>query len=100
LVLPLAGAQLAFDVNLRTLAQETFGHAHQTVRLQHDAVPFGAFLALARGAVFPAFAGRDAQIGDAPAALERLDLWIGPQIPDQNDLVDAACHETLLSLEP
>ena len=77
LVLPLAGAQLAFDVDLAALAQIALGHADQPFGLEHDGVPLGALLALA-GAACPSSSrtGGDAQVGDPAAVLEALDFRV------------------------
>jgi pyruvate dehydrogenase (quinone) len=54
---PLAGLDRALDIDRRTLAQILLGDLHQVVVEDHHAVPFGLFLALARGAVAPGFRG-------------------------------------------
>ena len=91
-VLPFAGAQAAFDINLAPFFQEAFDHADQAVTVDGYAVPFGALFAFTGGAIFPLFRRRNAQIGDFAAILERLNFRIGAKIADQNDLVDAASH--------
>src|SRR4029077_1827779 len=63
LVLPLARAQTAFDVNLRALAQVLGGDLRQAPEKRH-AMPLGALLLLPAGLVAPALAGGDAQVGD------------------------------------
>src|SRR3546814_13492531 len=50
LVLPLAGFELAFDIDLRPLLQEPFAHAHQRIVGDRNVVPFGLLPALARSA--------------------------------------------------
>jgi hypothetical protein len=60
----------------------------------HDIVPLGLFLALARLLVAPAFRGRDAHVDDRIARIQPADFGIGPEISHQDDLVDAACHDT------
>jgi hypothetical protein len=89
---PFAGLDRALDIDRRALAQIAFGHLHQVVVEDHHAVPFGLFLALARGAVAPGFRGGQAQVGDAVARAEGADFGVGPEVADQNDLVDAARH--------
>ena len=59
-ILPLAGAKLALDVNLRSLAQIAFGNADQAVGLENDIVPVGPLLLLARLSVLPGLACGDA----------------------------------------
>src|SRR6478735_382145 len=98
-VLPLAGAQAAFDVDLAALAQILLGDADQPVGLEHDRVPLGALLALAGVLVLPVLGGGDAQVGDAPAVLEALHFRVLPEVADQDDLVDAACHLPCFPLE-
>jgi len=56
---PLAGFELAFDVNLRALLQIFLRDANQPVGVDRNAVPFRALLALAAGLVLPALAGGD-----------------------------------------
>src|SRR5262249_11963178 len=58
----------------------------------HDAVPFGALLALAGHPVAPALRGGDRQIGDAHAVLGRADLRVAPEVADQDHFVNATCH--------
>src|SRR5690606_18532396 len=88
--------KLAFDVNLAALAQIAFGHADQTIGLEHDAVPLGALLALPGLLVFPVFRSGNPQVGDAATVLEALHLRVLAEIADQDYLVDAACHENPL----
>src|SRR6185369_8622213 len=67
LVLILARPELAFDVDLRALAQ-VLGRDLGELAEHRDGVPFGAFLVLSRGLVLPLLAGRDAQVRDRAAA--------------------------------
>src|SRR3546814_3843455 len=62
LVLPFAGLELAFDIDLAALAQIAFGHIGKTFAEDRDRMPFGLFLALAGVAVLPRFGRGDAQI--------------------------------------
>src|SRR5260221_6185691 len=55
LIGPFAGLQLAFDVDCGALFQIALGDIDDAVVEDHDAVPLGLFLALARGLVAPAF---------------------------------------------
>src|SRR5699024_10212429 len=57
LALPFAGAQAAFDVDFRALAQILAGDFSQAVE-EHDPVPLGALLGLAGVLVLPRFGGR------------------------------------------
>src|SRR3546814_4667019 len=87
----------SFDINLRAFFQITLDDPDKPFAVDHDIMPFGALLALAGHPVLPLFAGRDADIGDLAAVLERLDFGIGAEIADQNYLVDAASHPPLPS---
>src|SRR5439155_8927882 len=89
---PFAGLQGALDIDLRALAQVFLGDLDEPLVEDHDAVPFGALLALAGDAVAPAFRGRQVQIGDARTVLGRADFRIAAEIADQDHLVDAASH--------
>ena len=94
IVLPLAGAELAFEIDLAALAEVALGHAGETLGEDRDIVPFRALFLLAGHAILPAFGRRDADIADLAAVLEAFHFRVRPQIADQNDLVDAACHVT------
>src|SRR6185436_20593558 len=63
LVLPLARAQAALDVDLRALLQIFAGDLGQAAE-EGDAMPLGGFLLLAARLVFPRVGGGDADIGD------------------------------------
>src|SRR6185436_8751168 len=58
----------------------------------YDPVPLGLFLAFAGGPVAPGLGGGDPQDGDAVAGAEGADFGVGPEVADQDDLVDAARH--------
>src|SRR5262245_21586635 len=92
LVGPLAGLQLALEIDLGALLQILLGHPAETLAEDHDAVPLGLFLALAGVLVAPVLRGRDAQVDDRPAVLGPAHLRVLAEIADQNHLVDAACH--------
>jgi capsid portal protein len=53
LVLPFAGFERAFDVDLRALLEKLLDDAHEALVEHNDAVPFGLFLAFARSLVAP-----------------------------------------------
>src|SRR3546814_13494496 len=72
----------------RSFFQITLDDPDKPFAVDHDIMPFGALLALAGHPVLPLFAGRDADIGDLAAVLERLDFGIGAEIADQNYLVE------------
>src|SRR5690606_11025570 len=92
LVLPLARLQATLDVDLRTLAQ-VFGRDLAEAVPHDHGVPLGLLLLFAGGLVRPALAGGDADVGDGGAARGGAGFRILPQVADENDLVDAACHE-------
>src|SRR3546814_16676180 len=54
--------------------------------------PYTTLFRSARIPILPAFAGRDADIADLAAILEAANFRLRAKIPDQNHLVDAACH--------
>ena len=64
LVLPFAGAELAFEVNLRTFLKVFFCDLAEALAEDDDAVPFGAFDAVA-AVVFPALAGGNDESNDS-----------------------------------
>src|SRR5690606_24672892 len=70
LVLPLAGLELALDVDLAALAQVVLGDVDQPFGEDRAAVPLGPLLPLAGVAVLPLLAGRDAQVAYRAAVLE------------------------------
>jgi hypothetical protein len=91
LVLPLARAQRAFDVDLRALLQVLAGDFTETPEHGH-VVPLGAFLVLARLLVFPALAGRHADVRDRHAGRHGAGFRVCAQISDQDDFVDSPRH--------
>src|SRR5690242_647630 len=91
---PFAGLQRALDVNLGALLQVFLGNLGKPLVEDHDAVPFGALLALARHLVAPGLGGGDRQIGDAHAVLRRTDLGVAAEIADENHLVDTTSHRS------
>jgi len=60
-----------------------------------DAVPLGLLPSLAGVLVPPRLRRRHPQIDNRTAVLGTADLRVSAQIADQNDLVDAACHDAL-----
>src|SRR5487761_110680 len=96
LIGPFARLQRAFEVNLGALFQVLLDDLDQSVVEHDDAVPFGAFLALAGGLVAPGFGGRDRHVGDAGAVIGRTNLGVPAEIADQDHLVDASSHRPLL----
>ena len=91
----LARLQRAFDVHLRALLAVLFGNATEIFIEDHDVVPFGAILALARGLIAPGFCGGDREADDRIAGTGAPHLGVAPEITDQDDLVDATRHATL-----
>src|SRR5262245_3455020 len=96
LVLPLARLQLALEIDLRALLQILLRDPAKTFVEDHDAVPFGLFLAFAGGLVAPGFRRGHAQIRDRPTILRAPDLRVLPEIADEDHLVDRTCHDRLL----
>ena len=92
LVGPVAGLELALDVDLRALAQVFLGDVGEALVENDDPVPFGALAGLAGRLVLPALGSGDRKIDHLVAALGRAALRIAAQIAHQNHLVDAACH--------
>src|SRR5262245_43965039 len=91
LVLPLACAELALEVDLRALAQ-VFGRDLRKLVVHHDRVPFGLLALLTRLLVLPALRRGNAEIRDRLAIRHVASLRILTEIADENDLVDTACH--------
>src|SRR5260370_14528386 len=61
-------------------------------------MPFGLFLALARGLVLPGFGRRQAKAHYSIPGAKSPRFRVPPEIADENDLVDAARHDSLLTL--
>src|SRR5882672_10048838 len=76
LVLPLARAQAALDVDLRALLQVLAGDLGQAAE-KGDAVPLGGFLLLAARLVLPRVGGGDADVGDRVTARQVFGFRIG-----------------------
>src|SRR5881227_3441091 len=91
LILPLARAQAPLDVDLRALAQVLARDLREPPEERH-AMPLGALLLLAGLLVPPAFAGRHAQVRDRGSGGHRAGLGIGPQVSNDDDLIDATRH--------
>src|SRR5437016_12694949 len=91
LILPLARAQAPLDVDLRALAQVLACDLREPPEERH-AMPLGALLLLAGLLVAPAFAGRHAQVRDCGSGGHRAGLGIGPQVSNDDDLIDATRH--------
>src|SRR5438876_1891290 len=96
LVLPFARLQLPLEIDLGSLLQILLGDPAKALIEDDDAVPLGAFAALARCLVAPCIASGHTQIGDRPAILRASDLGVFAEIADQNHLVDATGHDALL----
>src|SRR5690606_23950964 len=90
-LLPAAGGQAAFDVDLGALAQILAGDLGEAAEADH-VVPLRAFLLLAALAVAPVLAGGDAEFGDGVAALGIAGFRVCAQIADEDDLVDPPSH--------
>jgi hypothetical protein len=88
LILPFAGFELTFDIDLRSLAQILLGNAGKRFGENGDAVPFRALLAFAGVAVFPGLGRGDPQVSHLAAVLECAHFRIAAKIADDDDLVD------------
>src|SRR5882724_4327612 len=93
LVGPFARLQLALDIDLGALVQVLLRHVHDALVEDDDPMPLGLLAALAGILVAPAFGGGEGEVGHARAVLRAADLGIAAEVADQNDLVDAACHD-------
>src|SRR5437660_935044 len=92
-----AGAAFSSGASdLGSLLQILLGDPAKALIEDDDAVPLGAFAALARCLVAPCIASGHTQIGDRPAILRASDLGVFAEIADQNHLVDATGHDALL----
>src|SRR5206468_837921 len=96
LVGPFAGLDLAFEIDLRPLAQIILGHPAEVLVEDHHLVPFGALLSLAVLAL-PALGSGDAQVDHLAAVVERTGLGIRSQIADQDHLIHASHVDLLIS---
>src|SRR4051795_11774355 len=92
LVGPLAGLELALDVDRAALAQVALGDVRQVLVEDHHAVPLGPLARVARLAVLPALRGGDPQVDDLLVALAVAHLGVPPEIAHQDHLVHAAGH--------
>src|SRR3972149_6839429 len=97
LVLPLAGAQAALDVDLRALLQVFARDLGQPAE-ERDAMPLGGFLLLAGRLVLPRVGGGDADVGDRLAAWQIARLRIPSEIAYDDHLVDR-CHGSPLLVQ-
>ena len=89
LVLPLAGADRAFDVDLAALLQVLAADLGLTGE-EADPMPLGGLLLVAV-LVFPDVAGGQAQVGHGVAVGQVAQLGIGAEVADEDDFVDG-CH--------
>src|SRR3954454_19333175 len=92
LVGPLAGLELARDVDRAALAQVALGDVRQVLVEDHHAVPLGPLARVARLAVLPALRGGDPQVDDLLVALAVAHLGVPPEVAHQDHLVHAAGH--------
>src|SRR5690242_16609386 len=95
LVLPLARAQGALDVDLRALLQIFPRDLGEAVE-EHHAMPLGALLFFAALLVFPGFAGRDRDVRDGASLGVVPGLRVPPEVSHENYLV-YGCHDFPLS---
>jgi len=94
-VLPFACLQSAFEINLRALFQVLLGDLREPFTENDDPMPFGLLASLAGVFVAPGLRRCHPQIDDGTAVLGTAYLRVSAQIADENDLVDAACHDAL-----
>jgi hypothetical protein len=87
LILPLARAQAAFDVHLRTLAQILCGNLGQAA-IEHHGMPFRVFAHLAALLVLPLVGGGNAHVADLVATRESARFGVAAQVADDDDFVD------------
>src|SRR6266404_3573844 len=92
LVLPRAGLQLAFYIDLAALFQVLTRDLGQPLP-EDDIVPLGAVLPLAF-VVLGAVGGGDGELGYGRAAGRVFDLGVLTEIAEKNDLVNAFGHES------
>lgn len=91
ILLPLTGAQAAFDVYLAALLHVLADDLRQLAR-EHHVVPLRAFLAFAGTLIGPVFRRRQRQVAERIAIRKVLQLRILTDIADQDDFVNAFCH--------
>jgi hypothetical protein len=90
LVLPLARAQPAFDVDRPALLEVLAGNLRQAPE-ERDAMPLGRFLHLAAGLVLPPVGRRNGDVGDRRAVRGVTRLRVAAQVADQDDFIHG-CH--------
>src|ERR1700677_735669 len=88
---------LTLDVDLGALFAILFGDLADILVEDHDVVPLGALLALAGVLVLPGFGRRQGEADDAIAGIEVGHFRVFAEVADQNDFVDAARHDALLT---
>ncbi len=92
---PLAGLQLAFDVDLRTLTQ-VFASDFGNFAEHRYTVPFGLFDFLTALLVSPLFAGCQTQVGHGVTVRQVANFGILAACTDQYDFVNPTGHNVLL----
>src|SRR3569832_342478 len=91
LVLPLARAQRALDVDLGALLHILARDLGEAVE-EHHVVPLGALQILAALLVLTGHAGREDDVGHRADARHETLLRILAQFADQDNIVHASCH--------
>src|SRR5690606_4099570 len=86
-ILPLACFEPAFDIDRAALAQVFARDLGQAV-VEHHAVPFGFFAALAAAFVLPLRSGGNGDIADGGPIGAVAHLGIAPKVADEYDFVD------------
>src|SRR4051794_33056291 len=92
LVGPLAGLELALDVDRAALAQVARGDVRQVLVEDHHAVPLGPLARVARLAVLPALRGGDPEVAVFLVAWAVAPLGAPPGFPHKDPFVPAPAH--------
>ncbi len=96
LILPFAGLQFAFHIDLGALLQVLASHFGQLAH-EDDAVPFGTLFLLTGLLVAPGFGGSQSNVGHSTATRHVAYFRVLPEVTDQNDFIDASTGHNLSS---
>src|SRR5262249_43537630 len=96
LVGPFACRELALEIDLGAFADVLLRDLCELFVEDDDAVPFGAFLALAGLAIAPGIRRCHRHVHHGSAILHGPHFGVAAEIADQDDFVDAARHGGLL----
>ncbi|SAQ07411.1 Uncharacterised protein [Klebsiella oxytoca] len=93
IVLPVAGTQLALDVDLRAFTQVFARHFRELAEYDNT-MPFGVFAQFPALFVTPCFRRGQRQVGHRAAVGHITHVRVLPQMPNQNDFIHASsCHD-------